>query len=90
MRKELREILCNLDNAEFRELSKSLGIAKTIKDFCNEYSKTPKELADKMLISKKRVIDMMNGSYPYDIKMIAKFEAVAEEMVKIEESKSKK
>lgn len=77
---ELVTALRKCDEVDLVELQHAMKLAAWLKDIEIENSISSLEMAKKLTVSVDLYKNMRNGSYPFDLRTIAKIEAVADEL----------
>lgn len=80
MNKSLEKELLKLDNSEFLELRKSLGVATMIRNLGKEHGVSNKQIAERLKVQEPEVVKMLNGCYPFNLKIISVIEAYDDEL----------
>jgi len=87
MKDKLIEILFEIDEVDFMELHHSLALARRIRIMLRENNKDGDWFCEKLQISKREFKGMINGCYPFDLRIISKLDAV-ELSLEMEKTKS--
>ena len=80
MNKGLERELKKMNDAEFIELRKTLGVAKLIRNLKKDHEVTNEEIAERLGVQVPEVKNMMNGCYSFTLKIISIIEAYDDEL----------
>lgn len=76
MRNELKKVLNTLNDADFRELQWAIALADHCRNLLKKHNLTTKQLAEKMHIKPAKLILMVKGNYPFDVRSIALIDSI--------------
>lgn len=87
MRKQLQDILKQLNEAEYIELRDCLAVAGNVRSLKREYGLTDSQISGELDVDISDVKAYLTGAYPYTVKDIAKIQAFA---MRLESTKKQK
>lgn len=76
MKKKTKEALSYLDEVGFLELDHAIGLAKYARNIVKDFNLTEEQLKEKLSINDRQIKAVLWGYYPWDVRMMAKLEAV--------------
>lgn len=71
MKTSLKKNLRLLDDIDFRELELSISLASQVRNLITEFKLSTEDIIEQFKIKENQIIDLKNGSYPYDLRMIS-------------------
>ncbi len=80
MNKELKKILSTLDEVEFIVLEHHISIARMVRDVKSKYKASDEYVAYKLEVMVEELPSIYKGAYDFDIRMIAKIQAMNMEL----------
>ncbi len=81
MKPNLEKALKGMNDAEFRELSMNLNVARKLRKMVFDFALETEEVAERLGIQNPEVKAILNGAYPLDIKTVAILDAYEEELI---------
>ena len=76
MKREVRKTLSELQEVDWIELHKAMILADSVKSSVKRYKQTKEWWANNLEVTMKEFEAILNGSYPFDLMIISKIEAV--------------
>lgn len=80
MNKQFLSLLTKLDEVEFLTLEHHFNIARMVRDTMSKNAIDEKTMADRLGVLPKRMKEVINGSYPIDLRIISKLQAFQQEI----------
>ena len=80
MEKQFLKTLTNFKDYEFITLEHHLAMARMVRDIMSKNTIDSNVMAEKIGIPVKRIKEVINGSYPFDLCIISKIQAFNQEL----------